>query len=302
MEYDVTINRDKYIGGSDISILMGLSKFKTRYQLLLEKAGISKDAFGGNVYTEYGNVMESKIRAYINETYKVEYLVDQLIKDDMRANFDGLTDNSVLEIKTTSQIYDYAHEYKHYLVQLLFYMNLSKRNHGILAVYERPEGFNEEFEKDRLQVFEINIGDYDWLLDEIEVEVDNFRADLARIKENPLLSEEDFQPNELVTLSRQVLSFERRLAEYKTLEQEYKDMKQKLFDAMAKHDIKSWQTIGGVRITRVDRTEATAKIVKELNVDLLKVEQPEIYENYLEEKIKKTSGRSGYVKITQGKK
>lgn len=302
MEYDVTLNRDKYIGGSDISVIMGLSKFKTRYQLLLEKSGISKDTFGGNVYTEYGNVMELKIRAYINEKYKVEYLTDQLIKDDMRANFDGLTDSSVLEIKTTSQICDYAHEYKHYLVQLLFYMNLSKRNHGILAVYERPEDFNEEFEKDRLQVFEIDIKDYDWLLDEIEVEVDNFRADLARIKENPLLSEEDFQPNELVALSRQVLSFERRIADYKTLEQECKDMKQKLFDAMLKHDIKSWQTIGGVRITRVDGTEATAKIVKELNVDLLKVEQPEIYESYLEEKIKKTSGRSGYVKITQGKK
>ena len=35
---DVTKDRDKYIGGSDIAAILNISKFKTRWQLLKEKA------------------------------------------------------------------------------------------------------------------------------------------------------------------------------------------------------------------------------------------------------------------------
>ena len=65
----VTVDRDKYIGGSDIPIIMGISSFKTRFDLLLEKAGIKENDFAGNKYTEYGNVMEPKIRNFINEKF-----------------------------------------------------------------------------------------------------------------------------------------------------------------------------------------------------------------------------------------
>ena len=51
---DVTIDRDKYIGGSDIPIIMGISPFKSRFDLLLEKAGYLENDFKGNEYTEYG--------------------------------------------------------------------------------------------------------------------------------------------------------------------------------------------------------------------------------------------------------
>ena len=43
MDFDVTIDRDKYIGGSDVPAIMGLSSFRTRWQLLLEKAGENKE-------------------------------------------------------------------------------------------------------------------------------------------------------------------------------------------------------------------------------------------------------------------
>ena len=49
---DVTKDRHKYIGGSDIPIIMGISDFKTRFDLLLEKAQLKEDDFEGNVYTE----------------------------------------------------------------------------------------------------------------------------------------------------------------------------------------------------------------------------------------------------------
>ena len=44
----VTIDRDKYIGGSDIPIILGISHFKSRFDLLLEKAGLQENEFRSN--------------------------------------------------------------------------------------------------------------------------------------------------------------------------------------------------------------------------------------------------------------
>lgn len=298
MNYDVTINRNDYIGGSDIPVIMGISSFKTRYELLLEKAGLKENEFTGNKYTEYGQALEPKIREHINYLYNTIFEPNRVIVDDLRCHSDGFNGEAILEIKTTSHIFENVDDYKVYLVQLLLYMQMNSVEKGILAVYERPEDFNEEFDSDRLMVCEIDINTYTDLLEEVNTEIDRFRADLARLKENPLLSEEDFQPNELITLSNKVLAFENKLAEYKAFEQKYKEMKQQLFEAMQKHDVKSWNTVNGVKITRVDGTEPTTKMEKVFDADMLKAEQPEIYEKYVVEKEKKTAGRSGYVKIT----
>ena len=67
MQETVKQDRERYIGGSDIPIIMNLSPFKSRFDLLLEKAGYKKDEFSGNIYTEYGNAMESVIRDFINK-------------------------------------------------------------------------------------------------------------------------------------------------------------------------------------------------------------------------------------------
>lgn len=298
MEYDVTINRNDFIGGSDIPVIMGISSFKTRYELLLEKAGLKENEFAGNKYTVYGQHIEPKIRDHINKLFKTNYEPNQVINGDFRGHTDGFNGESVLEIKSTSHIYETVDEYKVYLVQLLKYMQENNVETGLLAVYERPEDFNEEFDESRLRIYAIGLTNYKDLLAEVNAEIDRFREDLARLKENPLLCEEDFQPNELVTLSSKVLVFETRLAEFKALEAEYKAMKQQLFEAMQRHDVKSWSTINGVKITRVDGTEATTKIEKEFDVDRFMVECPGIYDKYLVEREKKTAGRSGYVKIT----
>lgn len=298
MAYDVTINRNDFIGGSDIPVIMGISSFKTRYELLLEKAGLKENDFRGNKYTEYGQALEPKIREHINKLYETNFEPNRIIQDDLRCHSDGFNGKAILEIKTTSHIFETVDEYKVYLVQLLLYMQMNSVKKGVLAVYERPEDFNEEFDVDRLMVCEIDIKDYKNLLEEVNTEIDRFRADLARLKENPLLCEEDFQPTELITLSNKVLVFEKQIAEFKAIEQEYKEMKQQLFEAMQKYDVKSWNTVNGVKITRVDGTEPTTKIEKEFDADKFKAENPETYEKYVVEKEKKTAGRSGYVKIT----
>lgn len=277
---------------------MGISEFKTRWELLLEKAGLKESDFTGNRYTVYGQQIESKIREYINEKYGTNFEPNRVIDGDIRCHTDGFNGVTVLEIKSTSHIYETVGEYKIYLVQLVKYMEENKVENGILAVYERPEDFNTEFDPERLQIFEVTMEQLKSLLEEVNAEIDRFRADLQRLKENPLLTEQDFFSNDIVTISNKVLALETRMAEFKSIEDEYKEMKQALFDAMTKHDIKSWETPNGTRITRVDGTAASTQTVTEFDVDTFKAENSALYEMYTKEVTKKSKGRSGYIKIT----
>lgn len=300
MEYDVTIDRNIYIGGSDIPAIMGISPFKTRYELLLEKAGLKENDFVGNKYTVYGQKMEPLIRNFINEQMPAhaKFEPNKTTVGDIRCHTDGFNGRCVLEIKTTSDIYDSIDDYKKYLVQLLLYMQINKVELGMLAVYKREDDFNTDFTHEKLRVYPININDYKALIEEINAEIERFRADLARLKENPLLSEADFQPTALVALADKALVLENRMAEFKEIEKQYKEMKQKLFEAMQQYDVKSWTMPNGTKITRVDGSEASTETVTEFDIEAFKKDNAELYGKYQKTVTKKKSGRAGYVKIT----
>ena len=290
----VTIDRDKYIGGSDIPIIMGISPFKTRFDLLLEKAGLKEDDFDGNEYTEYGNILEPKIREYVNKTFDKEYIESKHINGDIRVHTDGEDKDSILEIKTTSQIHKKLDDYKVYLVQLLFYMQETKKSFGYLAVYERPEDFNEEFDSNRLHTYRLDIEDYKELLEQINKAVDQFRIDLAKVKENPFITEEELLPVDLTELSNKVVALENQLAEMKKIETQAKDLKTQLKAAMENNNIKKWETPNGVKITLV--ADGEDKIVRKFNEKLFKDNNLDLWDEYNEEVVQK--GKTGYVKIT----
>ena len=298
MEFDVTVDRDLYIGGSDVPVIMGISTFNTRWGLLQEKAGLKERTFEGNRYTEYGKVMEPQIRDYINKNQENKFEPNQVINGDIRCNTDGFNGSCVLEIKTTSHIYTRVDDYKIYLVQLLLYMQENGVTNGILAVYNRPEDFNTEFNAKLLQVYEIDIAKYKSLLNDVNAEIERFRADLERLRNNPLLSEQDFQPAELITISKKVVEIENRIAALKTLESEQKKVKQALYEAMTKYNVKSWETPNGIKITRVDAIEPTVETVAEFDEDRFKEENKGLYVMYLRDVEKKKSGKAGFVKIT----
>jgi hypothetical protein len=88
------------------------------------------------------------------------------------------------------------------------------------------------------------------------------------------------------------------MAEFKALEDRYKEMKKTLYEAMVKHDVKSWEMPNGTRITRVDEIKATTETASEFDVEAFKKENEELYGKYLKTVTKKKSGRAGYVKIT----
>lgn len=291
---NVTIDRDKYIGGSDIPIIMGISPFKTRWELLQEKAGLVQNSFEGNEYTEYGNVMEPKIRDFINARKKDKFVEGKHIDGDVRCHTDGINKTTILEIKTTSNLHTAVDDYRVYLVQLLFYMNHTNKSKGKLAVYARPRDFNEEFNEKLLQVFDIKMSDYKELTNEIEDAVEQFRIDLMKIKENPFIIEEELLPVDLTELANEVVKLENELIQMKTKEKELKEIKEQLKVAMENNNVKKWETPNGVKITLV--ADTADKIVKKFNEKLFKENNEDLWDEYSEEKIQK--GKSGYVKIT----
>ena len=308
MQESVKQDRDRFLGGSDIPIIMNLSPFKSRFDLLLEKAGYKEDSFEGNIYTEYGNKLEPKIRDHINSLREVT-LSDPFVEgkhireatDDeiigVRIHTDGENDNAILEIKTTSQIHKSIDDYKIYLVQLLFYMVNTGKARGLLAVYERPEDLSEEFDPSRLQTFYISLEDYTELCSEISDACEKFIEDLRKVKDNPFITEEELLPVEVADITAQIIAFESQLDYFKTVEKKSKELKTKLKEAMQAASVKSWTTPNGYKITLIPDGED--KTDKKFNPDKLKAEDPDTYNKYLEDTIIK--GRAGYVKITAPK-
>lgn len=292
---DVTKDRNKYIGGSDIPIIMGISQFKTRFDLLLEKAEQKENDFTGNEYTEYGNVLEPKIRDYINSIDKyIAFKEDKKINGDIRCHVDGYNGVEVLEIKTTSQIYKDVDDYMVYLVQLLFYMNELNSDLGVLAVYERPSDFNEEFDKDRLTTYEVKRSDYTNLIEKIYKEIDNFRNDLEKVKNNPLMTEEELLPNTLTSVSNALIQVEEQLKAFDELNKKQKELKEQLKNLMQEYGVTKWTTNNGTKITLVKDSED--KVVRKFNEKLFKENNQDLWDEYSEETIQK--GKAGYVRIT----
>jgi putative phage-type endonuclease len=306
MGYDVSIDRDKYIGGSDIPAIMGISPFKTRYQLLLEKAGIEPNTFTGNIYTEYGTKMEQSIRDYINGMMAEDddkYVPNRVIKGDFRAHTDGFNGKCVLEIKCTSHICADVNDYDPYLVQLLKYMEVNGVAEGLLAVYERPADFSLDFDFNRLYLYDIRAKDYSNLLTNINAEIDRFRVDLERLKENPLLTEADFQPMPLVLadLTGKITLMEKQIAQIERIKKECDATKKALYQAMEQNNVKSWTMPNGTKITRIDSIPASVETVQEFDLDSFKKDCEQVYALYLRTVEKKKSGKAGYVRITPAK-
>lgn len=313
MQETVKQDRERFIGGSDIPIIMNLSPFKSRFDLLLEKAGYKENDFEGNVYTEYGNTMESKIREAINSQIKEPFTEGKHIREaeadeiiGVRIHTDGENSDSILEVKTTSQVYEDIDDYKLYLVQLLFYMVNTGKQYGLLAVYERPEDLSEEFEAERLRLYNIDIKDYTDLCDEISDACERFIEDLKKVKDNPFITEEELLPFDITEITRKILALESQIKYMKTVEAQIKSEKARLKDAMQASGVKSWQTPNGYKITLIPDGEDTTETVEKLNEKALKRDLPELFKNesdggYMVRETVIKKGRSGYVKITEPK-
>ena len=315
MQESVSKDREKFIGGSDIPIIMEISPFKSRFDLLLEKAGYKKNDFEGNVFTEYGNTMESKIRDWLNKDEAVTFVEGKHIMDipngwcehtngmRIRCHTDGENDalDTILEIKTTSQVFDSLEDYQLYLVQILFYMYMTEKHFGILAVYKRPDDMSEEFDENNLQLWHIDIADHKDLIVEIKKAVARFLDDLQKVKSNPFITEDELLPAEIPEITKRIIAFEQQVSRMKELEKKIKDEKDRLKTAMERAGVKHWETPNGYKITLIPDSEDRAEQEESFNAEKFMAEHPRMVKKYMETKTIIKKGKKGYVRITAPK-
>lgn len=307
MQDSVKQDRERFIGGSDIPVIMNLSPFKSRFELLLEKAGYKEMDFDGNVFTDYGNKLEPIIRDWINadlpkdDKFKEGKHIREAQDGELlgvRIHTDGENSDTILEIKTTSRVKDELGDYKLYLVQLLYYMVLTDKPKGLLAVYERPDELSTEFESIRLHIFSVEKEKEQELIKEINEAIESFLADLAKVKADPFITEEQLLPQEIPDITRRILAFESQLEYMKTVEAQIKSEKDRLKKAMESAGVKSWSTPNGYKITLVPDGEPKTESV--FNSVRFRAEHPDLCDGYMITKT--TKGKAGYINITAPKK
>lgn len=305
----VAVERWRYIGGSDVPVIMNLSSFKTRWQLLQEKARITEDDFEGNVYTEYGNEMECKIRGYVNVSCDRKFVEGKhylkFEDTDVRIHTDGEDKyiGEILEVKTTSYLFADVSGYKHYLVQLLFYMMMLNYRTGILAVYRRPDDFSTIFDPDRLQIFHIDIEDYSDLLSEIERSIQLFIIDLEKLKANPYLTQADLLTDDESDLAMRLVSLKEQKSHLDAIKDEIKDVEKKLQEVMTKNGRKTFDGYGW-KMTSIAAIEDKEVDEEYFDIDRLKEDLPDLFKpssegGYMVTRKVTRKGREGYIKMTR---
>ena len=284
-------NRHKYLGGSDIPAVFGISPYGTRYELLLKKLGVLADDFEGNQYTEYGIAMEPKIREHLNKTTKLNYKSEWLVDEDkkVRCNVDGISNHSILEIKTSTKP---DVDNKTYLAQLWFYVHHFNKQYGTIAVYQNND-FDTEFNEDYLQVKNYHIMELQELFNlDLDEEIQKFWKDYETL-ESYLelgfeLNESMIISNDIQTLSTRIINLEKELE--KPLN-ELKELKEKLLNLMIEDNAKTFQNNEGYKITMT-----APKTIIKIDYDLEKLKQDIDLKPY---EIEKEIKRNGSIRITK---
>lgn len=310
----VKTDRWRYLGGSDIPVLMGLSKFKTRDELVEQYA--KKDIENvDNEYVHYGNFMEDAIRFEFNKTMNYLAIPACVVNEDkkIRCNTDGYdrNNNIIIEIKTNNGKHKNTIDYE---LQMQLYMYAFNVEKGYLIEYPRPKdffkGFSEEhykeekfydlsFDKTKLKIKEIKRNNLmiEHILREIDVFWERVKKMETIIGQNiELLKIEDESERALIIQESQQLDvIEKAIVlqelELKKMQDKQKTIKEKLIGAMKKYDVKSFNT-DNFKITLVETTTRIS-----FDSTRFKEEHPELYEDY-----KKISTVKDSLRITKLRK
>lgn len=292
VDLNVVTDRHIYCGGSDVPTILGINKYKTQFQLAQEKLGIIKNEFTGNVYTTFGNKLEPQIREYINAVNQTNFIVNTYHDEErgIRSNVDGIDveEYILLEIKTHGK----NPTLKIYEVQMQLYMFQTGAEVGWLAMYERPDNFDIEFDADRLVIKEIEPDEK--LVEEILDAIETFWVRVEYLRENPEMDEEEFMTlgtdmdvsvMKLNKLAPEILKHKEYV---KHLESQEKILKEELYKKMAENNIKKIETpllvVTRVLPGKTNKFDTTA----------FKKAHPKLSEEFT-----KASERKGYVKLTE---
>lgn len=311
---NVTVNRKKYVGGSDLPNILGQNEIKygkSVFDFAKEKMGLIPNTFKGNAYTKYGNLMEPIIRDYLNAKNGVNYIEDTQIDEDrlLRGNTDGIDRNTdfipMLEVKTFGAELDV----EYYTPQCRYYLETFDQPAIVLAGYPRPDDFytgvdydlenddhyfDTSFDPEKLELHIIERDSDEW--NRIYARVVAFQKACAVLVENPDMTldewNEVFYGKELVAKQKALIKLENELIAVKKINEAYDKAKKDMLEQFEKYGVKTLDT-GTIRITHV-KSEDSSKLV--LDETKLKKAEPKIYEKYFTKK-KVTKGRS-YLRIS----
>lgn len=279
-DINVTENREKYVGGSDMPIILGMSPYKTPFQLAKEKAGLVERTFDASAYTEYGNILEPQIRDYLNASAGLNFQPDTFIDENerIRANVDGYEkeEGLLLEIKTHGA----NPSNESYYAQIQLYLHVYGLDCCWLAKYRRPADFETDLEAYKFDVMNMDIEmvkyDADYGQKLIEA-IHRFWVQVDALKMNPDMTESEFHQagnNELMAKVTQLAAFENEIQRLKQLEKDAKTLRDELIDLMENTALKKIDT-GNVVVTYVAPSVRTS-----IDSAKLRDELPEIYEQY----------------------
>lgn len=306
---NVTVDRHKYVGGSDLPNILGynLKYGTTPYLWARQKAGIDPNTFKGNAFTRYGQLMEPMIRDYINEVQGTNFVENTVILEvlKLRGNCDGIDRdyNLLLEIKTHGVEFNR----EQYYPQVQFYMETFNIDQVWLVGYERPEDFytgtdisidyedtffDLTFDPERITVEVIDRDRELW--GKIQERITAFQKGVTLLRKEPDTSEEAFNRvfygNDVVVAMNKLAKLETKLESFKTAEKQHKEIKEKLYNMFTELGIDKFSS-DTLSITRVAPTSFTKDVVDEAK---LKELHPRIYAKV---KTSKTTNKKGYVLI-----
>ena len=139
------LDRRRGIGGSDVATILGLNKWKSAYQLWLEKTGQVELDHTNSEPAYWGNVLEEVVAKEFQERTGLKVrrrnqVFEHPLHPFLRANIDRdvVGEKAVLECKTANQYL--AKEWEgdeipiSYLCQVQHYMNVMNYDHAYIAV------------------------------------------------------------------------------------------------------------------------------------------------------------------------
>ena len=142
-------DRQKGIGGSDISAIMGLNKYQTIVDVYLSKTEPINIDQNGNEFTRTGQLLEDYVakRFTMATNLPVETPSDVILSDKeypyFRASLDRqINADTVFEIKTTRlKIEEPLHTW---LLQVQWYMGVTDRKQAVICWITLPTNFDYE--------------------------------------------------------------------------------------------------------------------------------------------------------------
>ena len=286
-------SRKNFICGSDASVICGLNPYKTKLALWMEKTGLcEQDDIGHLNHIKFGNYMEQGVADWFcAETGKkvLPNTGEMLIKDFMAGNVDFIIDgeNAILECKTAYNDEGWGNEENvipaHYLLQVAHYCMVGDFDRAYIAVVFAQKREMRWYTYDRNKTLEEKL--YAQEKDFWENNVKPVIAPEPTTSNDVILFFKETESNP-VSVNSEITNKYNTLLEIqqniKSLEKQEKDLKEEIKLYMKNHD---------TLVDECGKIIATWKYIKAremLDIESLKKELPDIYDQYLKESTKTT--------------